>query len=188
MRILRAENYRRMPWKNGGGETAEIAVFPEGAGLDDFGWRVSMARVEAGGPFSMFSGVDRTLSILEGDGMVLDIKGRDPVALASFSAPYSFPADVATKAELLCGPITDLNAMTRRVRYRHRVASRELDGSAEFSLEAAQTLLFCCTGSMLVGGGRQERLGRFDTAVLDDCGALWIEGSARFFVVEFDEN
>ena len=26
--ILRAKDYRRMPWKNGGGETVEIAVFP----------------------------------------------------------------------------------------------------------------------------------------------------------------
>ena len=41
MRILRAPDYRRMPWKNGGGETTEIAVFPAGAGLDDFDWRVS---------------------------------------------------------------------------------------------------------------------------------------------------
>ena len=30
-----------MPWKNGGGETTEIAVSPPGAGLDDFDWRVA---------------------------------------------------------------------------------------------------------------------------------------------------
>ena len=68
MQVLRAENYRRMPWKNGGGETTEIAVFPAGAGLDDFDWRVSMARVESSGPFSVFPGIDRTLAILEGEG------------------------------------------------------------------------------------------------------------------------
>ena len=78
MHILRAENYRRMRWKNGGGETAEIAVSPDSAGLDDFDWRVSMATVEAGGPFSMFAGVDRTLSILEGEGILLVVEGRDP--------------------------------------------------------------------------------------------------------------
>ncbi|MDP1908248.1 MAG: HutD family protein, partial [Hyphomicrobium sp.] len=43
MRILRAKDYRRMPWKNGGGETTEIAISPEGAALDSFDWRVSMA-------------------------------------------------------------------------------------------------------------------------------------------------
>ncbi|WP_431460998.1 HutD family protein, partial [Klebsiella pneumoniae] len=33
MRILRAADYRSMPWKNGGGVTTEIAVSPAGAGL-----------------------------------------------------------------------------------------------------------------------------------------------------------
>ncbi len=43
-----------MPWKNGGGETAEIAVFPPSADLSEFGWRISMATVSSDGPFSAF--------------------------------------------------------------------------------------------------------------------------------------
>lgn len=43
MRILRASDHKRMPWKNGKGETVEIAVFPEGASVDTFDWRISMA-------------------------------------------------------------------------------------------------------------------------------------------------
>jgi uncharacterized protein len=73
MEVRRHQDYRRMPWKNGGGETAEIAVFPEGATLDDFDWRISMATVSADGPFSLFPGVDRTLSVLEGDGPIIDL-------------------------------------------------------------------------------------------------------------------
>jgi environmental stress-induced protein Ves len=65
MKILRASTHKAMPWKNGGGETAEIAVFPEGASMQDFGWRVSMAKVTENGPFSLFPDIDRTLSILE---------------------------------------------------------------------------------------------------------------------------
>lgn len=188
MRIIRAENYRRMRWKNGGGETAEIAVFPEGAGLDGFGWRISMAKVEAGGPFSAFPEVDRTLSILEGEGIVLDIEGRQPVTLTSASAPYRFAADAATNAELLGGPVTDLNVMTRRGRYQHKVSVREIDGSAEISLEAEQALLFCRTGSMAISDeGGSKKLGRFDATIVD-CGvALRIEGRAQFFVVELNK-
>ena len=37
------------PWKNGGGETAEIVVWPPGAGFDGFDWRVSTARVAQDG-------------------------------------------------------------------------------------------------------------------------------------------
>jgi environmental stress-induced protein Ves len=121
MRILRAAEYRSMPWKNGGGVTTEIAVSPTGAGLDDFDWRVSMARVEGGGPFSQFAGIDRTLAVLEGEGIVLDIAGRSPTTVTRASDPLSFPADVPTAAALIGGPITDLNVMTRRSRMTHSV-------------------------------------------------------------------
>jgi len=61
MKILRSADHKRMPWKNGGGETVEIAISPQGAGLADFDWRVSMATVASDGPFSVFPGIDRTL-------------------------------------------------------------------------------------------------------------------------------
>ena len=144
MRILRAGNYRRMKWRNGGGETAEVALFPENAGPDDFDWRVSMARVESAGPFSLFPGVDRTLSILEGEGVVLDIEGRLPVRLTGVSEPYGFPADVAVHAGLVAGPVTDLNVMTRRAcpsrdptRGRWAAEAGRRDGNAVlFGIEA----------------------------------------------------
>ena len=72
MRLIRSKSYRRMPWKNGGGETTEIAVSPQNASLEAFDWRVSMARVESDGPFSAFPGIDRTLAVLEGQGIELD--------------------------------------------------------------------------------------------------------------------
>ena len=53
-----------MPWKNGGGETLELAIAPAGAGLEDFAWRISSARVGAAGPFSACAGVDRSLALL----------------------------------------------------------------------------------------------------------------------------
>ncbi|RVD63440.1 HutD family protein, partial [Mesorhizobium sp. M4A.F.Ca.ET.029.04.2.1] len=121
MRILRAAGYRVMPWKNGGGTTTEITVSPGGAGFDNFDWRISMARVEAGGPFSSFAGIDRTLCVLAGQGIVLDVAGRAPAELTAASAPFSFAADVPTAAALISGPITDLNVMTRRGRMTHTV-------------------------------------------------------------------
>ena len=131
MRVLNAAEYKRMPWKNGGGETAEIAVFPEGAGLDDFGWRVSMATVGSDGPFSAFAGVDRTLSVLEGDGIALEVDGRDGRAVDDRLATVRFAADAATNARLIGGTIVDLNVMTRRGRYEHRVLRHDIDGPRE---------------------------------------------------------
>ena len=188
MHILRAETYRRMRWKNGGGETAEIAVVPEGAGLEDFGWRISMAKVEAGGPFSAFPEVDRTLSILEGEGIVLDIEGRKPVTLTGASAPYSFAADAATNAELLGGPITDLNVMTRRGRYVHRVTRHDVARRLDLTVSADETILFCSASRLRIGGlGFEEELGLYDV-LMPSKHSLSVEGQGRLFVIELEKS
>ncbi|MFE0014538.1 HutD family protein [Mesorhizobium sp. NPDC059054] len=175
MRILRASDYRSMPWKNGGGTTTEIVVSPAGAGLDDFDWRISMARVEAGGPFSVFVGIDRTLSILEGEGMRLSIAGHDSVDLTRASEPLFFPADAATEATLAAGPITDLNVMTRRSRARHTVRRVSLSEPLDFTTEATATLLFCHKGSIQIGESPTVALGARDTLWLDEAGqTLWL--------------
>ena len=108
MKIFKAADYKRMPWKNGGGETAEIAVFPKDASLADFEWRISIATVASDGPFSSFAEIDRTLTILSGEGMELEIAG-ERLALTHASQPHHFPADVATSARLLGGTVVDLN-------------------------------------------------------------------------------
>ena len=188
MRILRAGNYRRMKWRNGGGETAEIAVSPEDAGLDDFDWRVSMARVESAGPFSLFPGVYRTLSILEGEGVVLDIEGRLPVRLTGVSEPYGFPADVAVHAGLVGGPITDLNVMTRRGRHAHRVTRHEVDGLLKLAVGTG--MLFSSASRLRIGGqGLEEELGAYDAARLaGPKRALSVEGQGRLFVIELEKS
>jgi environmental stress-induced protein Ves len=166
MPILRAEDYRRMPWKNGGGVTTEIAVSPEAAGLDDFDWRISMARVETGGPFSAFAGIDRTLSILEGEGLRLTVGDAGPVELRQGSEPHAFPADVPTSAELIGGPVTDLNVMTRRGRYSHSVRRVGLDLETEIAASANETLLFCKSGVLTARAGETSAvLGAQDTLV-----------------------
>lgn len=118
-RLLRNSDHRRMPWKNGGGETVEVIVHPEGADFTDFGWRVSMAAVAGDGPFSVFPGIDRTLAVLTGEGMTLSIEGLGERLLTPASPPLAFPADAPTTARLPGGPITDLNVMTRRGVFRH---------------------------------------------------------------------
>jgi uncharacterized protein len=163
-RIIRAADCRRMPWKNGGGETTEIAISPAGAGLDDFDWRVSMAKVETSGPFSSFAGIDRTLAILEGQGMVLEIDGRQPSTLTAGADPLSFPADVPTFAELTGGPITDLNVMTRRGRLTHSVSRLDVAGPMALAATTGTVLLLCLSGNVRVqAGALEETLAPFDT-------------------------
>ena len=185
MRILRAADHKRMPWKNGGGETTEIAVFPEHAGLSQFDWRVSMARVDGDGPFSNFLGIDRTLSILEGAGIVLDVEGRASKRLVVESEPHSFPADVVTSAELIAGPVVDFNVMTRRDKVEHRVERLQGEISAP---KGRVRLVFCSRDTVAVSTAVfGETLGRYDAALLleDEAGELVAGAGGEFYLVEF---
>ena len=162
--MIRAADARRTPWKNGGGETVEIAVHPEGAGLDAFDWRVSAALVAADGPFSAFPGVDRTLTVLTGDGLELTVGGDPPVRLTAASPPHAFPADAPCAGRLLGGPVTDLNVMTRRGCFIHAVRRLDLAGPATLDAEGGTALVVCREGTVAVGG---EVLGPGDAMVFE---------------------
>jgi environmental stress-induced protein Ves len=186
LKILRNKDYRRMPWKNGGGETVEIAVFPEGAALADFDWRVSMATVASDGPFSVFSGIDRTLSILDGEGMTLFIEDRAPMTLTRASEPLPFPADAATSATLVNGAITDLNVMTRRGVLSHRVERLTIDGTIALGLTGETMLLLCENGGVdLELDDSNGTLGKRDCLILgtEGKGMLRLAGRALCYVI-----
>lgn len=151
MRVLRSDEYRRMPWRNGSGETAEIVIGPAGATIEGFDWRVSMAHIEVDGPFSSFPGKDRTLMILRGDGLKLSIADGEPAELTRDSDPFAFPGDVAARAALLGGAVTDLNVMTNRARYRHKARRILVDGVIELMVEAPLTLLVCADAEPWIG-------------------------------------
>ena len=131
VRLLTPADYRSMPWKNGGGCTTEITAHPPWAGIDDFAWRVSVAEVDRDGPFSRFPGIDRTIVLLDGEGMrlrggTLDADLTTPFAL------YTFFGDEAIDCTLVAGGIRDFNAMFRRGRARGSVAVVRGE-SAEFA-------------------------------------------------------
>lgn len=191
MQVLRAESYRSMPWKNGGGVTTEIIVSPAGAGLDDFDWRISMAKVESGGPFSSFAGIDRTLSVLEGEGIILSIAEMAPARLDKATPPLPFPADVSTDATLIGGPIVDLNVMTRRGRCSHSVERIELFGVMDIDPRAETILLFSLHGSVEVDASGHIQLGPRDTAILTPTDApvrLESPKASTLFVIRIHEN
>jgi environmental stress-induced protein Ves len=121
MRHLTRGDFRRTAWKNGGGETLELAVFPPGADLEDFAWRISMARIERDGPFSPFPGVDRTILVQSGAGMALDVDGLE-TTLGLGDQPFRFAGDSQTTCRLLAGPVTDINIMSRRSVCSHTVS------------------------------------------------------------------
>ncbi|CAN7709060.1 HutD family protein [Rhizobium leguminosarum] len=190
MRILRAGDHKRMPWKNGKGETVEIAVFPPDASINDFEWRISMATVAEDGPFSIFPGIDRTLAILDGNGMVLEVEGSSPVLLTMASDPLAFPADVPVAARLEDGAITDLNVMTRRDGLTHTLIRIDVDGSKAVPLPPSTCLLLCHRGALSFRRGDDTgALAAGDALLIDDAAAtvLEIDGEARGYLASITQ-
>lgn len=181
MRIIRAADCLVMPWKNGGGRTTEIAVAPEGATLDDFDWRISMAHVGQDGPFSSFPGIDRTLSVLSGAGITLAFGDGERVRLDRSSAPYPFAADRAVDGVLVDGPIDDLNVMSRRGRWQHRV--ERLASAGSLSASEGLLVLVARKGDWQVNGAA---LPAGDSAILDAPGDVELAvsgGEAELYAV-----
>jgi uncharacterized protein len=185
--LLRGAALVASPWKNGGGVTREIAVASvashAGAALDTFAWRVSVADVAQPGPFSRFEGVDRTLVLLEGAGMLLDEAGTTPVSHA-LTQPLDvarFAGEAAIDARLVNGATRDFNLMMRR-----GLASGTLEvwrGHQERTMQAQTVLLYCAKGEqeIRIDGDRHVRLEAGDTlridTSLDETSTIRIEAS-----------
>jgi environmental stress-induced protein Ves len=179
MKILRAADRAATPWKNGGGVTREVAVWPPGAGLDNFDWRVSIAEVSGAGPFSHFAGIDRTLAILEGR-MALAFAERT-VELDAQSPPLAFAGDVPCRGTPLGGAVTDLNVMTRRGRRTARV--ERITG--ETISTAAATLVMATDKATVCFGKEELVLDCFDAVFDEKGGAFSFPGVHKLFAVFF---
>lgn len=153
MRVIRHASLRAARWKNGGGSTTAIAVEPPGASLDDFHWRVSLATIDRDGPFSVFPGVDRSLALVEGAGVELDIAGRRVVLDED---AISFAGELAVSATLRGGSTTDLNVMTRRSRHVHTLERRRVTGRIELA-HGVLTLVFVAGGGQVAIESEGER-------------------------------
>ena len=107
-RLLRAKDRVVRPWKNGGGVTRDIMVFPDGAGDADFLWRASIATIEKAGPFSAFPGVDRAFLLLRGD-LRIEVGERGGQRLHLGSPALLFGGEDNVCAEPLGGSCSALN-------------------------------------------------------------------------------
>jgi uncharacterized protein len=107
---LTSSDYTRQPWKNGRGTTTELWRLERDGQLLV---RLSRAAVVEDGPFSLFPGIERNLTVLSGPGFRLTGDGYnfrcEPLV------PAAFPGDVALQATETQGMQSDdFNVMTAR--------------------------------------------------------------------------
>jgi environmental stress-induced protein Ves len=142
MIVLRATRYVTVPWKNGGGVTREI-LRSESEGTE-FDWRLSLATVDAPGPFSTFDGYHRTLVLVSGAGVELNFVQHGTARLSAVGQAVSFDGAWQTSCTLLDGASTDLNLIVSKDRAQS--ASRAVQLSAAETIQTADwsELLVCC--------------------------------------------
>ena len=105
--LVPLERQPAQSWRNGGGITRELLAWPD---AEDWRIRLSVADVQASGPFSRYDGVERWFAVLEGDGVVL----RSDFAthhLTTDSEPFRFDGSLPIDCSLVRGPTRDFNLM-----------------------------------------------------------------------------
>ncbi len=119
MRHLTPADYRTQPWKNGRGTTTQLLHLTDPAGKTLL--RLSRASVVEDGPFSLFPGIERNLTVLTGAGFRLTGPGLN--LRCDLLVPVAFPGDVDIVATETNGqPSDDFNVMTARNLPRPEVA------------------------------------------------------------------
>lgn len=161
MKILRANQYVTVPWRNGGGTTREIAVHRDANLHDDFLWRLSIATIAQSGPFSAFDGVDRTIALLSGRGMSLQSPDATTHVTAD-TAPLAFNGELPIFCRLVDGETIDLNVMTRRGFYGHTMRRERIVGDMTVTATADTTFIVSAGVLELSWNGRQD-IGPLDT-------------------------
>lgn len=120
LNIIDKTQFVQTPWKNGKGVTTELAI-SDGGTLDNFDWRISIATVSENGAFSDFTGVERNLFLIAGNGIELhhELNGIGKTdRLVNLLEHSSFYGSSKTTGTLVNGEIFDLNLMTKEGLYQ----------------------------------------------------------------------
>jgi environmental stress-induced protein Ves len=178
LRLIPANEYRRERWRNGQGWTREIATgrmpgvdaaSSAHEAMNSWDWRLSIAEVEHAGPFSAFTGYDRVLVLLTGNGMRLDFADGTHAQLIPPHGRVAFAGEQAVECSLVDGPTTDFNAIVRRERCTMQVYHRPLVGSMVFFAEAGVLwAIHLMSGRATIkSAGESAMLNAGDTVLLD---------------------
>lgn len=119
MRAVRIAELAPARWRNGRGLTRELGSGP--------GWRLSLAEIDAVGPFSQYPGLDRVFAIASGAARLRFPSGHEP-RLDARSEPIAFRGEDAPHCEPdpHAGACRALNLMVERERLVGRLERRRL--------------------------------------------------------------
>lgn len=175
MWVIRHAKLTPAPWKNGGGITREIASTSDDRGLL---WRLSLAEIEREGPFSLFAGLDRILTVVAGEGLVIELPERsqrlDPML------PFRFSGTTPITAHLSTDLVRALNIFYRPDHLS--VAVYPLHGGARRAVRAKHgetVAIHMVSGGAALNGVELEP----DDSVLDAAGYLDMPAGSEAVII-----
>jgi environmental stress-induced protein Ves len=126
MEIIRFAELRPEPWRNGGGVTRELASHPKAASAQDgaWDWRVSIADIGTAGDFSTFPGMERVITVIDGELLLLTVDGEEH-PLEKYR-PFRFSGEAPSASALPTGDIRDLNVIARTGEFKGYTSIIEL--------------------------------------------------------------
>ena len=202
MEIIRYAELKAQPWRNGGGVTRELASHSaaaspqDAAGPDSTGsdggwdWRVSIADVSKAGDFSAFPGMDRVLTVVEGELLLLSVDGAEH-PLEKYR-PFRFSGDAAAAGALPTGDIRDLNVITRTGVFKGYTSIVELSKKRAHPVFGDQLGILLqgqaavTAGTAGIPAAEPTTLARYDAVVGSDTGTPEILGRGFLAVVSID--
>lgn len=161
--------YPKQTWKNGQGESWEIARSSD----EPYSWRLSLAKLNQSGPFSVFEGYDRITTLLEGGPGQLLTQGKS-YSLKELK-PIRFSGDEQTSV-VLVAPGRDFNLFCLRKKTKGNVypSSLSQDEELQFPIVGNEHFLFCVSGTVLW----KDRQSENQTLLMpNDC--LWISRESK---------
>lgn len=153
IQLLKSSNYQRMPWKNGLGVTDQIDLgMSKVKSSQPYAWRLSSALVTAGNPFSIFEGYDRLLSVVEGDGLMLNQTPLLPFQVCEFSG------DDHTDCRLIGSSVRDLGLIYNPKLFKARMQFHSLPAVSEtvFSLHEEIQFFYVVLGKLRIADQTAE--------------------------------
>ncbi len=119
--LLRAENYSRIPWKNGRGE---MIVIDSGGGdswagsadREAVAWHFGRTAILEEGPFSDYTGYERLQVVVAGAGLVLVAPDHE-IDLRKPLRPARYDGGTPIRTRLEQGPVEVVNLIALRARF-----------------------------------------------------------------------
>lgn len=117
MTPLPQQDFRRTPWKNGGGVTINFAdACHPGVAADSWNgmiWRFGRTAIVVSAPFSDLAGYERMQLVVEGSGLVLETPDGE-IDLRKPLRPVRYDGGTPIVSRLENGPVEVINLITDR--------------------------------------------------------------------------